>query len=1087
MNLSNRFSILFALTFLIFASNIPFASAQNDYQNANLSVDQRVNDLISKMTLTEKISQLGNQATAISRLGIPAYNYWSEALHGVARSGLATSFPQAIALSSTWDPELIFQVAAAISDEARVKNNTEGKGLTYWCPTINMARDPRWGRAEENYGEDTYLTSQLAVNFIKGMQGNDPKYLKTVATAKHFAANNVEVNRYGISSDMDERSLREYYLPAFKDCVTKGKVFSIMSAYNAVNGVPCSANRTLLTHILREEWGFGGYVVSDCDAVSNVWDAHHYVATASDASAISIRNGTDLNCGKTFPANAKTALTNGILSEEDINISLKRVFKARFLLGEFDPPSMVPYKSIPASKLDCQANRNLALKAAREAIVLLKNQNSLLPLNKDSVKSIALIGPNANVVQLGGYSGSPSVSISPLMGIGSKLGVDISNGSIEAENFSSQNGIQAESCSEGGSNIGYIENGDFTSYDSIRFDPGKDRIELRVASNTSGGNIEIRLDSLTSKPIATVAAKGTAGWQNWVTLTSEIPISTGIHRVFLKYTGGSGYLFNLNWIRFYNSTDTNPPAENEKLNYTMGCTIKGAADPAAIAKAVNLAKKSEIAIVVCGTDLTVADEGADRTSLNLPGAQEQLLKAVYRANPKTILVLVNGYSLAINWAQDSIPAIVSAWYGGQAQGTAIADVLFGSFNPRGKLSTTWYNSTADLPPMKDYNIRNNRTYMYFNGTPLYPFGHGLSYTTFEYSELKLSSKDLNLGDSIQISADIKNSGKVAGEEVAQLYVHTNSVQDLRPILELKGFQSVQLLPGETKTVNFTLKNSDLIHYEVESRTYIVDGGIADIKIGSSSNDLRLTGQINLQSGTVGTTYRQNPFAKTEAENFEKKSSSGVIISSCNTGGQCLTSLSNKSYVVYKNFDFSTEALQFDASLSSPADNQSSIQIVLDSITGSLAGTLKIAKTGNTDIFQVQSCTLNGVTGVRDVYLVFRTTSTSACKLNWFQFQKTIGTAINTINKEVEYQLRIFPNPSPSELTVNYRLPSKSDVKIEIYSPAGNLIQTENKKMQDAGDYQTKINRIKMGLKAGLYLMKFSTDKYSETLVFELTN
>ena len=1085
MNLSHRFPLLFALTFLIFTSIIPFASAQNDYQNTNLPIDKRVSDLISKMTLAEKISQLGNQATAITRLGIPAYDYWSEALHGVARSGLATSFPQAIALSSTWDPDLIFNVASAISDEARVKNNTDGKGLTYWCPTINMARDPRWGRSEENYGEDTYLTSQIAVNFIKGMQGNDPKYLKTVATAKHFAANNIEVNRYGISSEVDERSLREYFLPSFKACVTKGKVFSIMSAYNALNGVPCPANSTLLTHILREEWGFGGYVVSDCDAVSNVWDAHHYVATASDATAISLKNGTDLNCGTTFPANANTAISNGILSEEVINISLKRVFKARFLLGEFDPPSMVPYKSIPASKLDCQANRDLALKAAHEAIVLLKNINSLLPLNKDSVKSIALIGPNASVVQLGGYSGSPSVSISPLMGISAKLGVDVSNGTIEAENFSKQQGIQSETSSEGGSNIGYIENGDYTEYDSIRFDPGKDRLDVRVASNTSGGNIEIRLDNLTATPLATISVKGTSGWQNWVTLTSVIPKATGIHNVFLKYTGGAGYLFNVNWFRFYDSSNPNPPA-SDKLNYVMGCTIKGAADPVAIAQAVSLAKKSEIAIVFCGTDLTVADEGADRTSLNLPGAQEQLLKAVFRANPKTILVLVNGYSLAINWAQDSIPAIVSAWYGGQAQGTAISDVLFGSFNPRGKLSTTWYKSTADLPPMNDYNIKHNRTYQYFKGKPLYPFGHGLSYTTFEYSNLKISSQDLNLGDSIQISTEIKNSGKVAGDEVAQLYVHTNSAQDIRPIRELKGFQSVHLLPGESRTVNFVLKNSDLLHYDVESRTFIVDGGKADIEVGSSSQDIRLNSQINLQAGTVGTTYRQDPFAKTEAENFENKSSTGAIISSCAAGGQCLSSLVNLSYVGYKNFDFSTEALQFDASLSSLSDIQSSIEVVLDSINGSPAGTLKIAKTGITDNYLVQSCTLTGVKGVRDVYLVFKTRGVTACKLNWVQFQKTIGTGSNEIKKEDDYQLKIYPNPSPSELTVNYRLPSASDVKIEIFSSAGTLIRTENKKMLGAGDYQTKIDRNKLGLKAGSYLMKFATGKFSQTLVFELT-
>ncbi len=344
MKLSSKFYFII----LIILAKALYIKASEPYQDTSLSVNLRVNDLISRMTLAEKISQLGNQTSAISRLGIQAYNYWNEALHGVARLGLATSFPQPIGLSATWDTVLIFNIASAISDEARVKNNTNGTGLTYWCPVINMARDPRWGRSEENFGEDTYLASRLAVNFIKGMQGNNPRYFKTVATAKHFACNNVENNRYGISSNVDERSLREYFLPTFKACVTEGKVFSIMSAYNAVNGVPCPANRTLLTNIFRNEWGFKGFVVSDCDAVSCVYANHIYVPSLSDASAISIRNGTDLNCGTTYPNYVNDAINKGLMSEADLDSAVFRSFKARFLLGEFDPPSSVPYTSIPS-------------------------------------------------------------------------------------------------------------------------------------------------------------------------------------------------------------------------------------------------------------------------------------------------------------------------------------------------------------------------------------------------------------------------------------------------------------------------------------------------------------------------------------------------------------------------------------------------------------------------------------------------------------------------------------------------------------------------------------------------------------------
>ena len=1069
---------IISLVFILSGFNV---KAQSDWQNTSLSVDVRVNDLISQMTLAEKISQLGNQSSAITRLGIPSYDYWNEALHGVARSGLATSFPQAIALSSTWDPELIQQIASAISDEARVKNNTDGKGLTYWCPTINMARDPRWGRSEENYGEDPYLTGQMAVNFIKGMQGNDPKYLKTVSTAKHFACNNVEVNRYGISSDVDERSLREYYLPAFKACVTQGKVFSIMSAYNALNGVPCPANRTLLTNILRNEWGFKGYVVSDCDAVSNIWDAHHYVSTAPEATAIALRNGTDLNCGTTFPLNAQSAITSGLMSEADINTSLKRVFTARFLLGEFDPASMVPYKSIPNSQLDCQANRDLALKAAHEAIVLLKNQNSILPLNKDSVHTIAVIGPNANIMQLGGYSGSPSVSITPLMGIAIKLGVDISNGTVEAEAFTNQSGIQTENCSEGGSNVGYIENGDYTEYDQINFGTGKDKFDVRVASSTTGGNIEVVLDNLTGISLGKFPVKGTGGWQNWITVSNTISGVTGIHNVYLKYSGGTGFLFNVNWFRFYNSTDPDPTAGGGRINYAFGCSIKGAIDQTAFNLAISQAKKSEVAVVVCGTDLTVADEGTDRTSLNLPGIQEQLIKAVFHANPKTIVVLVNGYQLAINWAQDSIPAIVSAWYDGQAQGTAIADVLFGDYNPRGKLSTTWYKSTADLPSMNDYDIKNNRTYQYFKGTPLYPFGFGLSYTTFEYSNLKISAANLSLNDSLLVIADITNTGKVAGDEVAQLYVHAQSSPVSRPIKELKSFKSIHLEPGQTASVSFKLKHDALSYYDENSRTFMVEDGKMDILLGSSSKDIRLNSQIDVSGGTVGTTYRQDPFAITEAENFENKSST-VQVAHCTEGGQCITSLSNNSFVVYKNFDFSTEALQLDASLSSLTDGPSSMQVVLDSLSGQTAGTVKIVRTGSTDTYKIQSCTLSGVTGIRDVYLIFKTNAASAGKLNWIRFQKTIGTAVNILNREYEYHLSVYPNPSDSDITLKYSLPSKSYIKMDIYSVHGQLIKSIQKSEQDAGQYQNKISK----LKPGSYVLKFNADKFSKSVLFEVT-
>ncbi len=1056
------------------------------FQDTSLSVDARVDDLIAQMTLAEKISQLGHNSAAISRLGVSSYNYWNEGIHGVARSGLATSFPVSIALSSTWNPDLIFEAATVISDEARVKNNTEGKGLTYWCPTINMARDPRWGRSEENYGEDVYLASRIAVSFIKGMQGNDPRYLKTVATAKHFACNNVEMNRYGISSNPDERSLREYYLPVFKACVKEAGVYSVMSAYNAVNGVPSPANRTLLTHILRNEWGFTGYVVSDCDAVRNIWDSHLYMATAPEATAISIRNGNDLNCGTTFPQSAASAISGGLLTEADIDNALKRVFKARFLLGEFDPASSVSYKSIPNGELDCGEHRDLALRAAREAIVLLKNDHSLLPLNIDSIDTIAIIGPNANTVQLGGYSGIPSVSVSALQGIAARFGVDISGGATEAENFSEQSGLRTEACTEGGSNIGYIENGDYAVYNNVDFDTGRVKLDLRVASNTDGGTIEVLLDSSTGPSLGKFTVPGTGGWQNWTTLTVDIPKTSGTHKVYAIFTGGSGYLYNINWLKFYNEGDVDPTAGIGPVCYALGCGVTDAINQAEIDKAVAFAKKSDVAVVVCGTDLSVADESLDRTSINLPGAQEQLIKAVYHANPRTILVLVTGASLSVNWAQDSIPAILCAWYDGQSQGTAIADVIFGDYNPGGKLTTTWYKSVTDLPSMADYDIKHNRTYMYFNRIPLYPFGYGLSYTAFSYHNLTLSSNSLSPGQSITLSADITNTGEVAGDEIVQLYVHVNSSSVKRPVKELRGFSRVEIQADSTKTVTFELNHEDLQYYDEDTRVFSVEDGDVEILIGSSSQDIRLDSQIVVTGSLISSTYRQDPFIDVEAENFENKSRT-VSVVSCLENNLCANLSGNNSYVAYKNFNFDREAKQFIAQLAS-VNTGSRIDIVVDSLDGEVVGTFTVSPTADLEIFEVQSCVLTGITGLRDIYLVLKGETSDRCKLNRFNFQDTITTSTGKINSPAEtagYQCSIFPNPTSSHFILEYKLPCHAGVKVEIYSMDGILLKSICKDEEAEGTHQLEIDTGPEQLNSGLYNVIFHANSFSKSLLLNI--
>ena len=535
--------------------------------------DDRILSLVAQMTYAEKIQQLQNHAPAISRLGLAAYEYWSEGLHGIGFTAGATSFPQAIALASTWDPALLQRVASAISDEARGFNVRDGKGLTYWSPVINMLRDPRWGRFEESYSEDPYLMARMGVAFVRGLQGDDPKYLKAVSTPKHFAGNNSEYNRHNGSSDIDEQLLHEYYLPAFEATVVEAGAFSVMSAYNEVNGVPSAANRLLLHDLLRDTWGFKGYVASDCDAVWDIANSHHWTSTTTEAAAKALQAGTDLNCGSTYPNELQAALDQGLVTEGDVDTALVRVLRARFLLGEFDSAADVPYRSIGADVIQSQANRSLALEAAREAIVLLKNEGGLLPLDRATVHSIAVIGPHGDDVTLGGYSGTPDHTVSALAGIRAKF----------------------------------------------------------------------------SSPIGATVA------------------------------------------------------------YQQGCTVTGSKDQSAIDAAADLARQSDVAIVFVGTNQDVLGEERDRPDWNLPGAQGDLIQAVVAANPRTIVVLVTAGPLAVDWAQAHVPAILTAFYDGQEQGTAIADALFGDVTPGGKLTTTWYTGDTTLPPIGDYDLRKGRT------------------------------------------------------------------------------------------------------------------------------------------------------------------------------------------------------------------------------------------------------------------------------------------------------------------------------------------------------------------------------------------
>ena len=707
--------------------NEPTATLQNPiYLDSSRSFEERVNDLISRMTVEEKVSQMGSVAPAIERLGIPQYNWWNEGLHGIARAGIATVFPQSIGLASTWNTDLIYRMAQVISDEGRAKHHEAVRqgvrdlytGLTLWCPNVNIFRDPRWGRGQETYGEDPYLTSRLAVQYIKGLQGNDPCYLKTVATPKHFAVHSgPEDKRHYFNAEVSQRDLEMTYLPAFKASIVEAKAYSIMGAYNRLNGEACCASPTLLQKILRDAWGFDGFVVSDCGAVDDIYSNHRLVKTSAEAAALAVINGCDLECGCTYgiPCNyweLSEAVKQGLLTEADLDRSVKRLFLARFRLGMFDPGEQVPYARIPYSVVDSPKHRELALEAARQSLILLKNQDQQLPLDRAALKSIAVIGPNAaeTVVLLGNYMGTPAEPVSVL-----------------------------------------------------------DGIRALVSSKT-------------------------------------------------------------------------------QVNYARGCELVGD-DRGGFAEAVQAAQQSDVAVVVLGLSQLLEGEQAageglppgmhsqgDRQYIELSNVQEELLYAIHATGTPVILVLINGSALAVNWADEHVPAILEAWYPGQAGGTAIAEALFGLTNPGGRLPVTFYRATSDLPPIDDYAMK-HWTYRYFTGQPLYEFGFGLSYTTFAYRDLQITPAEVKPGEAVAVQAEVENTGERLGDEVVQLYVQDVEASLPVPRLQLQGFTRLRLAPGEKQTICFTLTAEQLSVVD-EAGTWRLEPGDFRVWVGGQQPNLR---------------------------------------------------------------------------------------------------------------------------------------------------------------------------------------------------------------------------------------------------------
>lgn len=657
--------------------------------------------LVRRMTLDEKVSQAVHDAAAIPRLGVPAYNWWNECLHGVGRAGVATVFPQAIGLAATWNEGLVGEVAEAISDEARAKHHealrTEGRsgwysGLTFWSPNVNIFRDPRWGRGQETYGEDPYLTARMGVRFVQGLQGDDPRYLKVVATPKHYAVHSgPEALRHGFDARVSLRDLHETYLPAFRACIVEGRAASIMPAYNRTNGEACAASPKLLGEILRGAWGFCGYVVSDCGAIDDIYRHHRLAGSREEAAALAVREGCDLNCGDTF-CGLSGAVLMGLIREEELDRALMRLFSARFRLGMFDPPEAVRYAQIPFSVNDCAAHRELARRAARDSIVLLKN-TGILPIDPN-VRRIAVIGPNADDVEtlLGNYNGTPSRAVTPLQGIRERAG------------------------------------------DSVR------------------------------------------------------------------------------------------------VLYDPGCALTGE-EAGDYPGAVRVARQSDVAVLLLGLsprlegeegEANLIDKGGDRRDLGLPASQEGLLKAVLQTGTPTVVVLLCGSAVAVRRAARDADAALVAWYGGEEAGTGLAEILFGDVSPAGRLPVTIYRSLDQLPPFEDYAMW-GRTYRFFTGKALYPFGHGLSYSAFRYSDLKLSCSRLLAGQALGVEVRVTNTGPRDADEVAQVYLVHRRAPAPTPLRQLAGFRRLHIRAGETVTAKFEIGARQMACYADDGTPFVSEG------------------------------------------------------------------------------------------------------------------------------------------------------------------------------------------------------------------------------------------------------------------------
>ncbi|KQN97815.1 glycoside hydrolase family 3 C-terminal domain-containing protein [Paenibacillus sp. Leaf72] len=947
---------------------------QYPFLDGKLDIEERVRDLVSRLTLEEKVELMVQYQPAVERLGVKPYKHGTEAAHGLAWLGEATSFPQPLGLGCTWNPELLKAIGSVIGDEARVyyQRDPEVNGLTLWAPTVDMERDPRWGRTEEAYGEDPKLTGELTTALVQGIQGDDPVFFKAVATLKHFIANNNEIDRGSCSASIDPRNMKEYYQRAFQPAFVKGGAQSMMTSYNSVNGIPTILHEDV-NKVVKGEWGMNGFIVSDAGDLIGLVKDHHYYDTYKEAVAHSIKAGIDsitddkeISCGAIHEA-----LSEGLLAEADLDQALTNTFRVRFRLGEFDADN--PYANVPDSVLCAPAHGDLSLQAARESIVLLKNEKATLPLSSSKLGSVAVIGPLGDVVYRDWYSGTFPYTVTPFAAIQQKLAgkkVTFTSGSNQVVLRSAADGAPVSLGDNGvlqvaaGSAAETFEVCDWgwnsltlQSQSTGKFATSADDVHIAAAADEAYGwyvkevlRLDAKADGTTDivtwddKPVVLKEQDG----KQLLTVTEEVTEEDRAPEAAGDNAGGAA-----------NSGSGNNRDKEHKGAFRLDVTVDG------IAAAVAAAREAETAIVFVGNNpLINGKEETDRPGFTLAAAQEQLLREVYAVNRNVIAVVIGSYPFELNWAQEHLPAVVYLAHAGQELGNAVADVLFGDFAPAGKLNMTWYSQMEQqLTDILDYDIiKGKRTYLYFEDTPLYPFGHGLTYAPFSFDSLQISPAET--GEGWTASIRVTNTGSVEAGEVVQLYAHANASRVKRPVKQLVGFERVYLQPQESITVQIAISAAELSMWDVTRDRFCLESGVYSLMAGSSSSDIRLTAELSIEGESIPPRALMQ---LTRAENYDDYS--GVLLDESKESGTCvrLADASNAGWIRLADVQWSAAPAAIEARVSGgPAGG--TLTVRFGAAEAEQAAVLTVPAGGEQQWQTVSASLAAGISPQADVYL-----------------------------------------------------------------------------------------------------------------------